>query len=144
MTEQSKGIGILFASGIGLQVIAAVHVLAAIVMGALVVRLWNPGDYVEALPWVLLAILLLAIARGLWRRQTWARMLSLIIHWSTLVVAIVLLPICLFVLLFVPAGEIAVLHVFALFGLIILAPALLVSAWTVWYLHRRIQSVRKP
>lgn len=144
MTEQSKGTGALFARGIGLQVIAATHILAAIVMGALVVCLWNPGDYVEALPWVFLATLLLAIAWGLWRRQTWACMLALIIHWPTLVVAIVLLPICLFVLLFIPVGEIAVLHVFASLGLIILAPALLVSAWTVWYLHRRIQSVRKP
>ena len=120
MAEQGKDTGALLARGIGLQVIAAVHVLAAIVLGVLVVRLWNPGDHVEALPWVLLAILLLTIAWGLWRRQTWARVLALIIHWPTLVGAIVLLPACLFVLLFVPAGEIAVLHVFALLGLIIL------------------------
>jgi hypothetical protein len=65
MTEQINKISTFFARGIGLDAIAAVHVLAAIVVGVLVVRLWNPGDYREALPWVLLAILLLASARGL-------------------------------------------------------------------------------
>jgi hypothetical protein len=119
------------------QGIAAVHGLAAIVVGVLVVRLWNPGDYIEALPGVLLVALLLAIAWGLWWRRAWGRVLALIVHWPCLVGAVVLLPACLYVLLFVPPGEIAVLHFFALLALVFLSPALLLSASTLWYLQWR-------
>lgn len=141
MTEQKNQSGSLLARGIGLHVIAAIQLVAAIGVVVAIVDLWNPddplGSLVEALSWVLLTILLLAIGWGLWSRRAWARVLALIIHWPTFIGAIGLLPLCLGFLLLVPARGIAVFHAFALFGLVVLPPVLLVSGWTLWYLHRR-------
>jgi hypothetical protein len=123
------------------RVIAAVHILGAIALGILVVLLWNEGDYAETFPWVLLAVLLLAIAWGLWKRRNWARVLALIIHWPSLVGAIVLLTACL-LLLYGPPGESPVRHGVAFFGLVLLSPVLLASAWTLWYLQwRKVNNV---
>lgn len=102
------------------------------------VRLYNPGDQMEALPWGLLTLLLLAIGWGLWRRQVWARVLALVVHWTVFVGAVGLLPLCLYVLLLVPARGIAVAHVFALIGAVLALPILILSGWTIWYLHRRM------
>ena len=58
------------ASGIGLHVIAAIHVVPAIGLVVAIVGLWNledpVGSLVEALFWVCLTIALLAMAWGLW------------------------------------------------------------------------------
>ena len=145
MTEQKNQSGSLLARAIGLQVIAGIQLVAAISLVGLVVAYLvaqrNPNDLLwwvdESLFWVFPAILLLTIGRGLWNRRPWARVLALIIHWPIFVGAIGLLPLCLGFLLLVPARGIAVGHVFALFGLVAVAPVFLVSGWTLWYLHRR-------
>ncbi len=129
----------LLVGRIGLRISAIVHALVGVLLGGFVALGWNSGKYeVEALPWMLLAILLVVLARGLWRRRGWSRMLALIIHWPVLVGSASLLPMCLaYVLLATPEG-IAVVYAFAVYGLFFLSPLVLFSGWTVWYLHRRI------
>src|SRR6476660_3801964 len=112
--------------GIGLQVIVAIQVVAAIGLLVAIGRLWNSrdplGSLLEALVWVFLATLLLMIGWGLWTRRAWARLLALVVYWPTFVATIILLPLCLGVLILVPAGGIAVAHFFAWSGLILLPP----------------------
>ncbi len=123
------------------HIIAVVHVLAAILLAVATVGLYNPGDQHEALPWVLLAMLLLAMARGLWRQAAWARGLALLIHWPAFVGAAVLLPLCLCIIFLIPARGIAMGRAYAVFGVIGLLPVLLVSGCTLWFLRR--QKVRE-
>jgi len=138
---QMSQTGYLLSTGIGLQVIAAIQVVEAIGLVVAIVGAWNPedpgGSLIEAMFWVLLAILLLTIGWGLWMRRAWARLLALVLHWPAFAGALVLFPLCLLFLLLAPARGIAVGHVFAWIGLIVLPPALLLSGWIVWYLHRR-------
>lgn len=119
------------------HIIAAILVHTAILLAIATVQLYNPGDQIEALPWALLSALLLAAARGMWRQAAWARVLTLIIVWPAFVGSVIFLPLCLVILLLVPARGIAVGHVYAMFGLIGLPPILLVSGYTLWYLHKQ-------
>lgn len=108
----------LLVGGIGLRIIAIVHARGGALLGGLLVRGWNSGKYeVEVLPWVLLAILLLVLARGLWRKRNWSRGLALIIHWPVFVGAASLLPMCLAYVLAVTPKGIAVVYAFAVYGL---------------------------
>jgi hypothetical protein len=124
-----------FVSGWGIYCIAAIHLIAALLVGWLIIIAWNPGDLHEALPWMLVAAVLMALAVGLWRRRRWARLVALIIHWPTFAGSLLLLPLCVIFLLVDPAGEMSFFHPFAFLGVIFLSPALLLSGCTVWYLH---------
>ena len=57
--------------------------------------------------------------------------------------AIVLFLLCLLFLFLVPAKGIAVLHVYAAFGLMFLLPVVLVTGLTSWYLRRRASNEKK-
>jgi hypothetical protein len=115
------------------HIVAIVYVVAAIMLAVAIVGLYNPRDQIEALPWVLLMILPLAMVRGLWRQAAWARGLALVIHWPVFVVALGLC-LCIF-------RGIAVAPFFAIFLVIDLLPLLLVYGGTLWLLHR--QKVRE-
>lgn len=117
-----------------MRVIAAMHVVAAIGLVVAIVALWNPGDLAEALPWILLTILPLTMAWGLWNRRVWARKAVLDFYSPIFFVATVPFSICLFFYFLVPARGIAVAHVFAALGLFFLTPVLLITGSAVWYL----------
>jgi hypothetical protein len=117
-----------------MRVIAAMHVVAAIGLVVAIVALWNPGDLAEALPWILLTILPLAMAWGLWNRRAWAREAVSDYYSPIFFVALAPFSFCLFFYFLVPARGIAVAHVYAVLGLFFLTPILLITGLTVWYL----------
>ena len=133
----------------GQDVLAAMYALAAFAWVVAVVLFYVPfygasSDFRPALrdlllaiiPALLFTILLLTIGWGLWKRLSWARLLALIINWPFFLGAVGLLPICLYVLLLVPARGIAVGHGIAFLGVFILTPVLLLTGWTLWYLNK--------
>lgn len=124
--------------GWGIHCVAAVHFIAALVVGTLIIIAWNTGDIYEALPWMLVTLVLMAMAVGLWRRRRWTRPFAVVIHGVITVLTFVAFPVCATFLLLVPAKDIAVLHAFALVGLfasMIVGP---LSALIVWYMRKRV------
>ncbi|TWU29481.1 hypothetical protein [Bythopirellula polymerisocia] len=126
-----------------MRVIAAIHVAVALGLVVAIGGLWNWGDPSEAICWGFPTILLLTMAWGLWRRQAWALDVVSIAYRPMFDVGIVPLLLCLSYYFLVPARGIAVLHVFAALGILLLFPAVLVTGSTVWFLKRRTSSEQK-
>jgi hypothetical protein len=116
---------------IGLRVIAAMDVLAAVLLAVQVL------DNTSRYPLVIPIILFLVIAWGLLKRRAWARVLALIVHWIVFVGAITFLVFYLACLLFVSPQDMGFALLFVFFCTVIAVPVIVVSGWIVWYLHSR-------
>jgi hypothetical protein len=134
MTEQINRVQSVLDRSVVLLVIATIHFVAAIGLVVAIVILVEPPPYrIVGIVWLLL-LPPLTMTWGLWCRQAWARDLVLKAYSPIFFVATVPFSVCLLFLLLVPARGIAVLHVFAAFGLFFLTPIVLVTGSTVWYL----------
>ena len=119
----------------GTRRIALAHAAAAFALLYLIWLLWNPGDYHEAFPWCILSLFLFVLARGLWLRRSWARVVAQIMHWPLLVLAVIALLASVAFLTIVPARGIAAFHVFAVCFILTSIPTILLSAGTLWHFH---------
>ncbi len=114
------------------------HGLVAAVVGMLIVVAWNPGDWYEAIPWVLVTVTLLVAARGYWFRRRWIRGFTWIIHGPLFLLSLLTLPCCVIFLVVVPMKGIAVFHVFAIAGIFVSVAAGFLSGITLRYTNKRM------
>ncbi len=124
-------------SGWGIKGIAVGHAIASIAVIALIITAWNPSDLYEALPWMLVFVVLVVMSVGLWRRRRWTKPVMLVVHGTMAFVSILAAPACALFLLFVPAKGIALVHVFVIYGLIFSLVVGSLSGITVWYMVKR-------
>ena len=121
--------------GWGIYCIAAVHVIAALVVGILIFT--QDLDEAVGMPVV---VALVGLAVGLWLRHRGTRPFVLIIHGAIALMSFVVLPACATFLLLVPVKGTVFLHIYALFGLCASLILGLLSAWIVWYMHKRVKA----
>ena len=129
-----------------MRVIAAVHGIAAVVVAAFFVtqhlmRYWDRMHLLslqlEGLCWIVPICLLLAVSYGLWSQLAWARLLTLVLDWSIFVGALgIAVVFAVTIVVWVPGNGFDLSTALMATSMLVLLPVVLVSAATLWGLHR--------